>query len=56
MKMTEKVAWACVAACCLLSGCHKKQGDTRNETSAKSESKGSADQVTLSRQAQAEQG
>jgi cobalt-zinc-cadmium efflux system membrane fusion protein len=55
MKMTEKVAWACVAACCLLSGCHKKQGDTRNETSAKSESKGSADQVTLSRQAQAEQ-
>jgi cobalt-zinc-cadmium efflux system membrane fusion protein len=55
MKMTKKVVWACVAACCLLSGCDKKQGDTRNETSTKSENKGSADQVTLSPQAQAEQ-
>jgi cobalt-zinc-cadmium efflux system membrane fusion protein len=55
MKMTRKAAWACVAACCLLSGCHKTQGDTKNETSPKAESKGSADEITLSPQAQAEQ-
>jgi membrane fusion protein, heavy metal efflux system len=55
MKMTKKAAWACVAACCLLSGCHKEQGDTKNEPSTKAESKGSADEVTLSPQAQAEQ-
>lgn len=55
MKITTTTAWACVAACCLLSGCNKQQGDTKNETTTKAESKGSADEVTLSRQAQAEQ-
>ena len=55
MKITKTTAWACVAACSLLSGCHKQQGDTKNETSTKAESKGSADEVTLSPQAQAEQ-
>ncbi len=55
MKITKTTAWACVAACCLLSGCHQQQGDTKNETSTKAESKGPADEVTLSPQAQAEQ-
>ncbi len=55
MKITKTTAWACVAACCLLSGCHKQQGDTKNEASNKAESKGPADEVTLSPQAQAEQ-
>ena len=55
MKMTKKAAWTCVAACFLLSGCHTEQGDTKNETSTKAESKGSADEVTLSSQVQSEQ-
>ncbi|RZU43692.1 efflux RND transporter periplasmic adaptor subunit [Edaphobacter modestus] len=55
MKMTRKAAWTCVAACCLLSGCHKEQGDAKNETSTKAERKGSADEVTLSPQVQSEE-
>jgi cobalt-zinc-cadmium efflux system membrane fusion protein len=55
VKITKTTAWACVAACCLLSGCHKQQGDTKNEASTKAEGKGPADEVTLSPQAQAEQ-
>jgi cobalt-zinc-cadmium efflux system membrane fusion protein len=54
VKIAKTTAWACVAACCLLSGCHKQQVDTKKEASTKPESKGPADEVTLSPQVQAE--
>lgn len=55
MRMTKTTAWVCVLASCLLSGCHKGQGDVKGEASATAETKASSDEVTLSPQAQTEQ-
>ena len=56
MKVSKRVAYICVLACCLQSGCRNGQIDTDNQAGVKTEAKeASPDQLTLSSQAQAEQ-
>jgi len=55
VKITKRAAWACVLACCLVSGCRHAQDDMKNEASTQAGNKGAADEVTLSPQVQSEQ-
>jgi cobalt-zinc-cadmium efflux system membrane fusion protein len=55
VKITITAALIGAMASCLLCGCHSPRQDTKNETAATAENKGSSDDVTLSTQAQAEQ-
>jgi cobalt-zinc-cadmium efflux system membrane fusion protein len=55
VKITRRAGWACLAACCLVSGCRHAQDDTKSDASATAERKSSSDEVTLSSQVQVEQ-
>jgi cobalt-zinc-cadmium efflux system membrane fusion protein len=55
VKITKRAAWASALACCLVSGCRHAQDDTKNQASTQAQSKGAADEVTLSPQVQSEQ-